>query len=47
VLAASAIAESPKVLVTRDPKTTPQASRKYVKKTFSVIVLTASETVSK
>jgi hypothetical protein len=43
VLAATAIEDKKKVLVTRDPKTTEKDSRRYVKKTFSVLIMKASE----
>jgi len=46
VLAASMIDPAPRVLVTRDPKTTRGASRYYVRNKFAVIVKTAGEFVS-
>lgn len=43
VMTAAAIPDTPKPLVTRDPKIVKKASRSYAKREFSVIVLVASE----
>jgi hypothetical protein len=46
VLAAAAIDDGARVLVTRDPKTTLKESRRWIKKEFGVEVKTASEFVT-